>query len=198
MQRLVNAIAMLAAAVLLSGCYIYALAPPASEDAAVDHRLSGAWYVLDKQGEPNGVLLHFVLSRVGGPMRMVSTDDGEYGVFELYSVPVGDKQVFAMRKLSGAAAGSAIIAGADNTKFLLGTYRIKNDDTLFVHLYDSKKVGAAIAAGTIRGKVAAGAAPPVTLTGTPQDLLRTLATTEMQAAINSEAFPIARRAGPPR
>ncbi len=126
-------------------------------------------------------------------MRMVATDGANYAVFELYSVRVGDTEVFAIRKLAGAAAGSATIMAADDTKFLLGTYRIKDDDTLLVYPYDSRRLHEAVAKGAIRGSVGQGYAPPVTLTGSTQDVLRSIMTPEAKAAVYSQPYPVARR-----
>ncbi|MFM9863079.1 MAG: hypothetical protein ACKVRO_05690 [Micropepsaceae bacterium] len=193
-----NLVVAVAAAAMLSSCYVYAVVPPASEEPGIDHRLSGSWSVLDKQGKPSGVLLHFVVPGDGGPMRMIATDSANYGVFELYSVWADHSQVFAIRKLSGAVAGNATIMAADNTKFLLGTYRIEKDNTLFVYAYDSRKFHDAIAKGAIRGKVGPGYTPPVTLTGSAQDMLRSLATPDAKGAISAEPYPVARRLFPSR
>jgi hypothetical protein len=145
--------------VLLSGCYVYAVVIPATPDgdAPVDYRLQGTWSVLKADGRPDGTLLHFMVPGDGGPMRMVSTNSQDYGVFEVHPVQVDDMMVFAMRKLPGPASGRAQF-GADATMFVLGTYRI-DGETLSVRTYDAKVLAAAVDAGHIKGKVMRGGFP---------------------------------------
>lgn len=186
-------LALVLTAVVLSGCYVYATAIPATQDGgvAIDHRLQGTWYVLKADGTPDGTLLHFMVPGDGGPMRMVSTNGQDYGVFEVHSMQVDDLRVFAMRKLAGPVAGRTHIS-ANSAMFVVGTYRI-DGDTLSVRTYDAKLMADAVASGHVKGKVGRGAFPPVIFSGTPEDIARALAAPEVRAAIAKEPFPRARR-----
>lgn len=195
-HRLLSLMVVIFMSIALSGCYVYALAPPASSGPTIDPRLEGAWYGLDEKRKPAAnAFLHFITPKAGGPMRMVSTQTGDYGVFELHTMKIGRNQVFAIRKFDGPVAGGAKVADS-TAKYMLGAYEIRGD-TLMVRVYQPESLRAAVASRTVSGVIEGTNFPSVTLNGSPQDVARFLATPQADAALG-EPYPLARRLRRPR
>jgi hypothetical protein len=195
MRHLYAVIATAAAALILSGCFVYSLAPPAPSGSAIDDRLIGTWYALDEHGKPvTDGFLHFIKPKDGGPMQMVTAAPDEYSVFELHTAQLPGKRAFAVRKLHPIEPGKA--DSNEAKMFMLGTYEIKGD-ALAIRVYAPDKLRDAVRAGKIKGTAGTGNFASVTLTGSPQDVARALATPEADAALE-EPHTLARRLPQPR
>jgi hypothetical protein len=196
MRHLYAVIVACVAAVTLSGCYVYGVVPPAPNGPAVDDRLVGTWYGLDEHGKPvRDAFLHFIKPKDGGPMHMLSSETDNYGAFELHTGQIPGQRVFGVRKIYPPEPAGSNIAD-DNTKYLLGVYDVRHD-ALVIRVFEPDKLRDAVNANRLRGTVGSGNFAAVTLTGSPQDISRALASPEAQAAL-SKPLTFARRLPHPR
>jgi hypothetical protein len=196
MRHLHAVVATAVAAFFLFGCNLYSLSPPAPNGPAFDDRLVGTWYGLDEHGKPvANAFLHFIKPKDGGPMHMVLTATDEYGVNELHTAQLPGKRAFAMRKLHPAADPEGTRSD-EHTKFTLGVYAIRNN-ALVIRLYNPEKLRAAIDAKRVTGTIETGNYASATLTGSPEEVTRFLASPEADAALG-EPFTLARRLRRPR
>src|SRR5262245_27657292 len=99
-----HACAVLAAAalsVVLSACFVVSKELPASTGAIADERLVGAWRGLDADdGKDSEAFLHFLKPDRDEPMKLVWVEDRTYQVYEVRTMQVGGKHVFAAKLLT--------------------------------------------------------------------------------------------------
>lgn len=196
MRHLFAVVATAIAALVLSGCYVYAVSPPAPNGPAFDDRLVGTWYGLDEHGKPVAdAFLHFTKPKNGGPMHMLSTETDDYGVYELHTAQLRDKRAFAVRKLHPIDPERTKPEN-EYTKFMLGVYDL-HGNALVIRVYDPEKLRAAIVAKKVKGTIDPGSFAAATLTGSPEEVTRFLGSPEADAAL-SEPHTLARRLRPPR
>jgi hypothetical protein len=197
MRHLSAVVATAVAALVLFGCSLESVSPPAPNGPAFDDRLLGTWYGIDERGKPRAnAFLHFIkLKDGGGPMHMLLTETGDYGVFELHTAQLPGKRAFAMRKLHPPADPEGT-RSAEYTKFTLGVYDIRGN-ALVIRLYAPEKLRAAIDAKSVKGTIETGNFASATLTGSPEEVTRFLSSPEADAALG-EPRTLARRLPPPR
>jgi hypothetical protein len=182
---------LMIASFVLSGCYVYATVPPAPNGPAFDDRLVGAWFGLDEKGKPvPNAFLHFTKPKDKGPMHMVSAETDDYDVFEVHTAQASSKRVFAVRKIAARVRAET---EPDADKYVLGAY----GDTLVIRVFEPDKLRDAVAASRVRGTAGTGNFASVTLTGSPDEVIRFLASPEADAAL-SKPHPLARRLPQPR
>jgi hypothetical protein len=197
LRHLYAVIATAVVSLLLSGCYVTSLVPPAKNGAPDDARLVGTWYGLDEHGKHVAdAFLHFIKPKDGGPMLMLATGTDEYTVYELHTVQLGANRFFAVRKLHTRDLDAGKAPDKESKEFTLGAYDVRRDK-LVMRLFDTDKIRAAVTAKRVKGEVEKGDFGGVTLTGTPEELSRFLASAEANGALE-ETRVLARRLPRPR
>jgi hypothetical protein len=129
-------------------------------------------------------------------MLMLSTATDDYTVYELHTVQLGATRFFAARKMHAPDLDAGKGANKESKEFALGAYDIRGDK-LVIRLFDTDKLRTAVAARRVQGTEEKGAFGGVTLTGSPQELSRFLASAEAHAALD-ETRVLARRLPRPR
>src|SRR5258706_7314088 len=92
-----NAIAVLAA-LLLAGCYVTTQKLPAGSGPVIDPQLVGGWQVVGEDGKSEGTYLHFIKRSETAPLTFVMVDDHSWTVYEMTSLHVGKRQMFAVKQ----------------------------------------------------------------------------------------------------
>lgn len=170
------------AAVVLSGCFVVSTNMPAG-NSAPDERLIGSWRGLDADGnEPADAFLHFQRQGPDVPLRLVWVEDTNYVIYEVTTIKIGAKNVFAAKIVGPAEAMK------DETPkgHYLGFYAFKTPDEIVFNLLDAEKVGELIAKGRLKGTRKPGKYEIATLTGSPDELARFLASADADAARTSD------------
>jgi hypothetical protein len=186
--------AAVCAALVLTGCFVVSKNLPAGQ-AVNDERLIGTWMAVDEGGgtADDSPFLHFQKpTDAGRPLRLVWVEDNGYQVYDLVTLRIGAKHVFAA-KLTGPEEVTA--KKEMPTGYYLGFYEVTGTEAVF-QLLDSEKIGALIGKGAVKG-----IKPPrkydfATLTGSPQELARFLASPQADAARVEDATRL-RRVHPP-
>ncbi len=193
LQQMRAVFAAIVLSIALSGCYVYAVAPPAPNGPIVDERLIGAWYGINEKGEtvPNA-FLHIVKSKNGSPMHVVAAETDDHSVYELHIANASGKRVFAVRKVHPLSTAPS----EDATKFMLGVYDVQGD-ALVIRIFEAAKVRELVEARRVQGLAPTDAFAAVTLTGSPADVTRFLGSREAEAAL-SKPLALARRLPRPR
>ncbi len=166
-----NAIAVFAA-LLLAGCYVTTQKLPATGGPVIDPQLIGTWQAFDEQGKAEGTYLHFIKTDEKTPLTFVMVDDHSWTVYEMTSLQVGKRQMFAVKQTVAPRGDKP------EHNYIVGFYEIKGDD-LSISLLDTKKVKELIAAHKIKGRVESGDYGKVTLTASPEELAALFATTDI-------------------
>jgi hypothetical protein len=177
------------AAVVLSGCFVVSTNIPAGAGPEGDERLIGAWQGLDSDDkQPADAFLHFQQQSPDGPLRLVWVEDKQYQIYEVTTRKIGTKNVFAV-----------MLTGPDEAMkdegpkgYFLGFYTFKTPDEVMFQLLDAEKVGDLIARGKLKGTRKPGKYEMATLTGSPDELARFLASPEADAARVSDPATIRR------
>jgi len=183
-RRACSVVAAVFAALVLSGCFVVSKNLPAGTGPINDDRLVGAWQGIDSDsGEPDDVYLHFQKPEEDKPLRLIWIEDRNYQVYELATMRIGNKNVFAATLLTPLEKSrDEIPAGR-----FLGFYEVNGNGTEVVfHLLDSQKVGELIGRGVVKGIKPPGKYDFATLTGSPAELARFLASPEADAARSDE------------
>lgn len=172
--------ALLIAAVVLTGCFVVSKNLPAGSGPIADERLIGAWRGLDAEdGKEADAFLHFLKPDRDEPFKLVWVEDRNYQVYEVHTMQIGGKNVFAAKILTMPEGKEGEIPEG----YYLGFYDVKSADEVVFHLLDAKKVGELIERGRVKG-----IKPPrqydwATLTGSPEEIARFLASPEAAAAL---------------
>ena len=178
-QRSLSAAAVVAAALLLSGCFVVSKNVPAGK-AASDERLVGAWVGVDDEGDTpaDTAFLHFQLQDdATEPLRLVWVEGKNYQVYELITLDIAGKNVFAAKLVAPREAKNDKDMQAG---YFIGFYEVNGDEAVF-HMLDSQKVGETIGRGVVKGIKPPGKYDYATLTGSPAELARVLASPEADA-----------------
>lgn len=179
-QRVLSVLAVLCATALLTGCFVVSKNLPAGK-AINDERLVGAWIGVEDDGRipSNTAFLHFQnQDDPAKPLRLVWVDGKDYQVYEVVTLLVGNRRVFA-----------ATLVGPNEAKkdkdmprgYFLGFYEVNGDKAVF-HMLDSDRVGEMIKRGEVKGFRPPGKYESATLTGTPAELAQFLTSPAADAA----------------
>ncbi len=193
-SRIVLNIVVVAAAIFLSGCYVATQKLPAGEDK-IDEQLIGAWQALDNEGKPtnDAAFLHFLKpGDEAKPMTMVFVDDGTTTIYEMHSIKVGKRMMFALKIMMSTQKG----AESEEPDYILGFYEVKGDNLTF-NLVGAKQVKALMDAGKIKGTGGKKDYDKITLTASPQELADFFANTDMSQLIGEDKPARARRVAKP-
>ena len=186
--------AFVAASLFLSGCFVVSTSLPQGSGPINDERLVGDWVGIDTDsGKPSNAYLHFQRYDEQKPLRLVWVEGKDYQIYELITRRVGNRQIFAATHI-GPQEGPKDEPDVPNG-FFIGYYDVAPNEATF-YMLDSEKVSALIKKGRVAGKEAPGKYDIATLTGSPAELARFLASDEAFAA-RAKAAKL-RRAGPPR
>jgi len=180
-SRVVLNIVVLAAAILLSGCYVATQNLPAGSGPPVDDRLIGAWRALDNDGKPTSeaTYLHFV--KTGDTsLTLVLVDNDALTTYDMKSIKVGSRVVFAIKPLTSSKP-----VEVEEKNYILGFYDVKGDD-LFFNLLDAKKFKVLVDTHKIKGMSGPKDYDKVTLSASPQELAAFLANTDVKALIGDD------------
>jgi len=181
-RRACSVAAIFCAALILSGCYVISNNVPAGSGPINDDRLVGTWQGLDSDdGEPDDVYLHFQKPEPDKPLRIVWVEDKEYQIYELSTMAIGRKNAFAAKLIGPKEAKDKDMPDG----YFLGFYEFKGNEAVF-RLLDSQKVGELIGRGVVKGIKPPGKYDFATLTGSPDELARFLASPEAAAALVEE------------
>ena len=189
LRRVFAFAAVLIAAVTLSGCFVASQNLPAGTGIAGDLRLVGTWRGFDaKDNKESDAFLHFLKPDRDEPIRLVWVEDRNYQLYEVRTVGIGKRNVFAA-KLIGPT--EAMKEGAPQG-WILGFYDFQAADKATFELLDSEKVGELIAKGKLKGSRKPGKYEMAMLTGSPAELAAFLASPDAQAARTKEPATIRR------
>ena len=170
-RTVLNVFAALAA-LLLAGCYVTSKQLPASSGPVIDQQLVGTWEGLSEDGKPEGTYMHVVKQDDTKPLTFVMVDDHSWTVYELHTLKVGDRRMFAVKQIAAPAGDKP------ERDYIIGFYDVKGDE-LTISLLETSKIKALIAAHKIKGRVESGSYGKVTLTSSPEELAAFFATTDL-------------------
>lgn len=195
-KRAFSVLAAMCAALALSGCFVVSKNLPAGSGPIGDPRLVGAWRGFDSdEGKDAEAFLHFLKPDRDEPLKLVWIEDRNYQLYKVSTMVIGGKNVFAAKLLGPA---EALKDGDIPTGYYLGFYEFASEDKVTFALLDSEKVGKLIAKGRLKGARKPGKYEFATLTGTPAELARFLASPEAQAASMSDPATIRRLTRAPK
>lgn len=194
-RRACSVIAAVCAALILSGCFVVSKNLPAGSGPINDDRLVGDWQGIDgDDGKPSDAYLHFQKYDPQKPLRLVWVEDKSYQVYEVTTMRIGNKNVFA-----------SVLTGPEEATsekdmphgYFIGFYEVNGNEAVF-HLLDAEKVGGLISRGVVKGIKPPGKYDAATLTGSPTELARFLASPEADAARADEPAKIRRLSPAPK
>ena len=192
-SRIALNLIVVAAAVFLSGCYVATQNLPAGEEF-IDAKLIGAWEALDENGKRTAdtTFLHFFKNDEGKPLYALIVDDHSATTYEMRSIKLGKRQIFALKPLT-----STTHEDKPETNYILGFYEVKGDDLIF-NLLDAKKLKALVEANKLKGVAEKSDYGKVTLTGSPQELAAFFANADTASLIGTEKPARAHRLTQPK
>lgn len=172
--------ALLIAAVVLSGCFVVSTNAPVGSGPINDERLVGAWRGFDADGKKDAeAFLHFLRPDPDKPLSLVWVEGNKFQVYELRTTAIGSRSVFAATivepKMEAQKDGMPL-------GYYIGFYEFKTPNHVLFHMLDAKKVGALIDSGKLKGIKPARQYDMTTLSGSPAELSKFLASPEAQAA----------------
>lgn len=180
LRRALTALAAISAALILSGCFVIATNLPAGTPVDND-RLVGTWQGWDAtDNKPADAFLHFQKDDESKSLRLIWVEDKGYQVYDVTTLRVGAKNVFAAMIVEPKAKAKedGIPLG-----YHLGFYEMSADgNEVTFWLLEAEKIGELISKGKVKGKKPPGKYDFATLTGSPDELARFLASPEADAA----------------
>lgn len=192
LRRAFAAVTVALAALALAGCFVVTTNIPAGQ-AIFDIRLIGTWRGLDDEGtKETGAFLSFQRIDDGPRLRLVWVEDRNYQVYDVVTLRIANRNVFAAT-LTGPA--EALKEKDMTAGHFIGFYDLKGDRLQFAPL-DSEKIGKLIQQGKLKGSRGPGKWEMATLTGSPDELARFLASPDALAAQIQEPAML-RRLTPP-
>jgi hypothetical protein len=187
-RRTCAVVAAIAAALVLSACFTVSKNAPTGTGPINDERLVGAWRGVDADdGKEADAFLHFQKPEDDKPLRLVWVEDRSYQVYDVTTMVIGGKNVFAAKLLTPLEKTGEIPDG-----FYLGFYEFKSPGEARFWLLDAEKVGKLIDSGKVKGVKPPNKYDMATLTGSPAELARFLASADAQAARIDEPAAIRR------
>jgi hypothetical protein len=189
-RHALSLLAVAVAALVLSGCFVVSQNLPKGTGPVGDPRLVGAWRGLDSDdGKDADAFLHFLKPDRDEPLKLVWVEDRNYQLYEVHTMVIGGKNVFAA-KLVGPQ--EALKDGEMPVGYYLGFYEFIGTDKVTFALLDSEKIGDLIAKGRLKGTRSPGKYEMATLSGSPAELAAFLASPDAQAARMDEPATIRR------
>lgn len=189
-RHALSLLAVAVAALVLSGCFVVSQNLPKGSGPVGDPRLVGAWRGLDTDdGKEADAFLHFLKPDRDEPLKLVWVEDRNYQLYEVTTLVIGGKNVFAA-KLTGPQ--EALKDGEIPVGYYLGFYEFVGADQVTFALLDSEKIGELIAKGRLKGTRGPGKYEMATLSGSPTELAAFLASPEAQAARMDEPAKLRR------
>ena len=188
-RRACSVVAALAAALVLSACFTVSKNAPTGAGPINDERLVGAWQGVDADtGETaEDAFLHFQKPSDDAPLRLVWVEDRSYQVYEVRTMKIGGKNVFAAKILTPFEKTDGEIPDG----YFRGFYDFRGSDVVF-QMLDADKIGKLIEKGVVKGIKPPRTYDMATLTGSPQELARFLASPDADAARVDEPARIRR------
>ena len=183
LRRAFAVVTVALAALALAGCFVVAKNVPAGSGPVDDERLVGTWRGIEGQNEEGDAFLHFQRTEQGQPLRLVWVENNKYHLYDVISRRIGNKNVFAAR-MTGPA--EALKEKDATTHFFIGFYDFKSPSELEFSPLDSQKIGRLIEQHKLKGERPPGQYSMATLTGSPHELARFLASPEAAAAVIEE------------
>jgi len=181
LHRALGALVALCAALILSGCFVISKDLPAGDGPINDDRLVGTWQGVNADNdEPADAFLHFQKHDDQKPLRLVWVEDKGYQVYDVTTRRIGTKHVFAAMIIEPKAK-----AKEDGVPlgYHLGYYEVSaNGNEITFYLLDGDKVSEQISKGRLKGIMPPKKYDFTTLTGSPDELARFLASPEGDAA----------------
>jgi hypothetical protein len=191
LRRLGAIAAVIVTALTLTGCFVVATNVPAGTGPINDPRLEGTWRGLDANGgRETEAFLTFQRVDEQKPLRLVWVEGKELQIYEFISRRIGNRDAFAATMI-GPADQLAKMKPGEPRGYFLGFYELKGEQATF-YLLDSKKIGALITAGKLKGTPPKGQYDMATLTGTPAELGAFLASPDALAARGGEPATLRR------
>jgi hypothetical protein len=172
LPRAATAIAFAFAAFVLTGCLVTSKTLPAGS-SIIDDRLVGTWRGVNDDGKDSDAFLHFMKQAPDKPLRLLWVDDGDYQVYDVTTLVVGKRYVFAA-VAAGSAENPPEPVTDDSAGYILGFYEVRDSEASF-SLLDSKKVSELISKGVVKGTPSTSASGNAALDGTPEELAKFLA-----------------------
>ncbi|MDZ4865879.1 MAG: hypothetical protein SGI91_01030 [Alphaproteobacteria bacterium] len=184
-----SVVAAVVASFVLTACFTVSKNAPKGAGPINDERLIGAWRGVDSDSgeEADDAFLHFQKPKDDGPLRLVWVEDKGYQVYELQTMKIGGKDVFAAKILTPMEKTDGEIPDG----YFLGFYEVKGNEVVF-EMLDATKIGKLIEKGVVKGIKPPRTYDMATLTGSPNELARFLASPEAYAARVDEPARIRR------
>jgi hypothetical protein len=193
LRRLHAAAVVLAATVLLTGCFVASKNLPDGRGPVADQRLVGAWEGID-DGDHNpttdAVVLTFQMTSPTRPLQLTWSEDNKRLTYDVYTRQYGAHMGFAAR-LTGPAEAQK--EDETNGGYFLGYYEFTpSGEGLMFYLLDKKKVAPLIASGKLNGDPGKSEYAMSILNGSSSDIGRFLASPEAYAARSEDPAKLRR------
>lgn len=182
LRRAVSLGLVVAATLVLTGCFVASKNVPAGAGSVADRRLVGSWQGID-DGDHNpttdDVVLTFRMTTKAKPLRLTWSEGNKRLFYDVYTQKFGAHMGFAA-KLTGPAEAQR----QDETKgaYYLGYYEFTSSGGLIFQLLDKKKLAGLIASGKLKGSAGNSEHAIAILTGPARELARFLASPAGYAA----------------
>ena len=191
--------AVVGAAFAVSGCFVESTNLPDAPQF-LDDRLVGAWQgVFAETNRRVDFYLHFQQLKGQNALRVIWVDnsssdvDSSCAVYELTTLRVGNKHVFAAR---GLQAGQETEEHEKSGSYVLGFYEVKGSEAVF-YLLERDKIKALISRGVVKAVEPPDRYDFVTLTGSPTELARFLTSPDAESARTTSVLTVRRLAARP-
>lgn len=174
------ALVLVAAALVLSGCFVVAKNAPTGSGPINDERLVGAWGGFDTDDQKEAeAYLHFLRPDPDKPLRLVWVEGDKFQVYEVRTMVIGGRNVFAAMivepKMEAEKDGVPL-------GYYIGFYEFRQENHLVFSMLDAKKVADLIDKGVVKGIKPPRQYDMTTLTGSSAELTRFLASPQAMAA----------------
>jgi hypothetical protein len=189
--------AVVGAAFAMSGCYVESTNLPDAPQF-LDDRLVGTWQGVD-DNKPVDVYVHFQQLEGQNALRVIWVDnsrsdaDDGFAVYELTTMRVGNKHVFAA---TGLQAGQEAEEHGKSGCYVLGFYEVKGSEAAF-YLLERDKIEAPISRGVVKAVEPPNRYDFVSLTGSPTELAGFLASPDAEGARTTDVLRVRRLAARP-
>lgn len=178
LRRAFAIVAAVAAALVLSGCFVVSKNLPGGREVR-DDRLVGTWRGVEgDDNRDSGAFLHFQKVDERRPLQLVWVEDKGYQVYEVHTMAYGAKQVFAAKLIAPPQSAKEMPTDA----YFIGFYEFKSAGELSFTLLDNEKIGELIKKGKLKGVPPKGKYDMTTLTSSPSELAAFLASRDADAA----------------
>ena len=182
-RRTLSLLSVVCTAVLLSGCFVIAKNVPAGSGPINDDAIVGDWRGVDTDtGKDNDVIIHIQKPDPGKPLRVIFVEARDYHIYDMITTNVGTRKVFAAKMTAPIEPSKPLPQG-----YFIGYYEVTGSAVTF-QLLDAEKTSKLITERRVQGVPGKQKYDFATLTGSPAELARFMASPEAwQARVDDPA-----------